>query len=536
MAGSYSSRAIERSGELGQIAVETKSLKSTMLGEVLFQMLRVGFLFVAAYGAYYNRPALAWLFGILFVHSLLDRKFYLQPNLMDVYLLFTVVFYYNRWVMGWGADTTTIYKEDAPNWVRAIKDIVWVGFVLAVGVKAMVRGRFDRRVPLWFTPQGLILIVLICTHMGLPVLSMIYGRGSPFQIILWNVRFPLEYIPIVFLLAFILQGQSSIRHLRFFIPLIIISLLFLAVEMFSGRETGFEHGGFYTRYGSIFGSPNDFGVFLMLSITALLAFLAEKAIRWSAKVGALLVLCLCALAGTVSLSAIFAMIFSVIALMLFARNKVKSALTVAVILAFVVGLYFAFPQAGVSKYLSERVESLSSLREGSAYGHYTGAMDVLTEVERFEPAEYLVGTFTRRSDLLNAETYYLRTLYLRGAVSLVTLLSIIALTLFQGYHRYRLAYGNPQRRGLFLAVFLGVGGFTFASLFIPYFETFPSNFYFWFLVAIIWCEPMSEKELSALHAVRPGRQPVPGVENWRQKERPLSQVIRPPAPLRGGRI
>jgi hypothetical protein len=315
--------------------------------------------------------------------------------------------------------------------------------------------------------------------------------------------------------------------------LIIITLLFLAVEMFSGRQTGFEHGGFYTRYGSIFGSPNDFGVFLMLSITALLAFLAEKAIRWSVKVGALLFLCLCALAGTVSLSAIFAMVFSTVALMLFARNKVKSALTVAVVLVFVVGLYFAFPEAGVSKYLSERVESLSSLREGSAYGHYTGAMDVLTEVERFEPAEYLVGTFARRSDLLNAETYYLRTLYLRGAVSLVTLLSIIALTLFQGYHRYRLAYGNPQRRGLFLAAFLGVAGFAFASLFIPYFETFPSNFYFWFLVAIIWCEPMSEKEVSALHAVRPGRQPVPGVGNWRQKKHPLSQGIRPPAPLRG---
>ena len=399
-----------------------------------------------------------------------------------------------------------------------------------------MRGRFDRRVPLWFTPQGIILIVLICIHMGLPVLSLIYGRGSPFQIILWNVRYPLEYIPIVFLFIFILQGQSSIRHLRFFIPLIIITLLFLAVEMFSGRQTGFEHGGIYVRYGSIFGSPNDFGVFLMLSITALLAFLAEKAIRWSVKVVALLLLCLCALAGTVSLSAIFAMVFSTVALVLFARNKVKSALTVAVILVFVAGLYFAFPEAGVSKYLSERIENLSSLREGSAYGHYTGAMDVLAEVERFEPAEYLVGTFARRSDLLNAETYYLRTLYLRGAVSLVTLLSIIALTFFQGYHRYRLAYGNPQRRGLFLAVFLGVGGFAFASLFIPYFEIFPSNFYFWFLVAIIWCEPMSEKELSALHAVRLGRQPVPGVGNWRQKKHPLSQGIRPPQPLRGGRI
>jgi hypothetical protein len=108
-----------------------------------------------------------------------------------------------------------------------------------------------------------------------------------------------------------------------------------------------------------------------------------------------------------------------------------------------------------------------------------------------------------RSDPIGLETYYLRTLYLRGAVSLVVLLSIIGLSLFEGHRRYRAAYGNPEKRGLFLAAFLGVAGFAFASLFIPYFDVFPSNFYFWFLVAIIWCEPMSEKEISALRPVRP---------------------------------
>jgi hypothetical protein len=493
------------------MAVQTKSLKSAMLGQLLFQILRMGFLLVAAYGAFSNRPALARLFAILFVHSLLDPKFYMKPNLMDAYLLFTVVFYYTRKTMGWGSEAIgwagatatpwgskiTAINEDAPIWVRAFKDIVWVAFVLAFGVTATVRARVDRGVPLWFTTQGLMLIVLMCIHMGLPLLSLTYGRGSLVEIILWNLRFPLEYIPIVFLFAFILRGQSSIRHLRFFIPLIILSLLFLVVEMFSGPETG---SGFTGRYASLFGSPNDFGVFLVLSITALLAFLAERAIRWSVKVVALLVLCLCALASTVSLSAVFAMVFSTVALVLFARNRVKSALTVVMLLVLVAGLYFAFPEAGVSKYLSERIENLSSLREGSAYAHYTGVIEVEAAVERFGPAEFLVGAFKARGELLNVETYYLKTLYLRGALSLVTLLWIIALTLFQGHRRYSAAYGNPQRRGLFLAAFLGVAGFAFASLFIPYFETFPSNFYFWFLVAIIWCEPISEKEVSALHA------------------------------------
>lgn len=512
MVGSYSSRALGHSRELGQTPVLTKSLKSTMIGRLFFELLRMGFLLLAVYSTFSNRPALAWLCGILFVHSLLDPKFYLQPNLMDAYLLFTVVFYYSRWVMGWGSDATTIYKEDAPPWVRAIKDVAWIAFVLAVGVKATVRARIDRRSPLWFTTTGLIMVVLLVIYITLPTLALLNERRGLLDFVLWTLRYPLEYVPIVFLFAFILQGQSSIRHLRFFIPLIIITLLFLGVEMFSGRETGFGFGGVYTRYGSIFGSPNDFGVFMMLSITALLAFLAEKAIRWSVKVVALLVLCLCALASTISLSAVFTMVFSTVALVLFTRNKVKSALAVAVVLVFVAGLYFAFPDAGVSKYLSERVENLSSLREGSAYGHYTGIIDVERAIEHFEPAEYLVGTSKEASALLSIETYYLRTLYFRGALTLVTLLSIIALTLFQGHRRYRLAYGNPQRRGLFLAVFLGVAGFAFASLFIPYFETFPSNFYFWFLAAIIWCEPMSEKEVSALRgpAARPRQQPAGG--------------------------
>jgi hypothetical protein len=511
MAGSYNHAALGRRPQPGQMADPERTYPVKMIARFLFELTRLAFLLITVYGAYYREPAIAWLFGILFVHSLLDPKSYMKPNLMDAYLLFTIVFYYSRWVMGWGSDVTTIYKEDAPNWVRAIKDIVWVAFVLAVVVKATLRGRLDRRSPLWFTTPGLVLMVLLGIHITLPLLSLIYARGSLFDTLLWNVRYPLEYIPIVFLLAFILQGQSSIRHLRFFIPLIILSILFLAVEMFSGRETGFGGSGMYARYGSILGSPNDFGVFMMLSITALLAFLAERAIRWSFKVVALLVLCLGALASTVSLSAVFAMVFSTIALVLFARNRAKSALTVVVVVVLVAGLYLALPEAGVSKYLSERIENLSSFRESSAYGHYVGVVSVEAAIERFEPVEYLVGTLkTSASDVIPIETYYLRTLYLRGALSLASLLCILALTLFQGYRRYRAASGDPLRRGLFLATFLGVAGFAFAALFIPYFETFPSNFYFWFLVAIIWCEPMTEKEVSALHAARLGQRLVSG--------------------------
>ena len=151
------------------------------------------------------------------------------------------------------------------------------------------------------------MVLLLLIFLIMPVLSLIYARGDLFEIVLIDLRLPLEYVPLVFIFPFILRGESSMKYLRAFVPLIQLTLLFLAVEVFSGRRTGMDYGGIYIRYGSIFGSPNDFGVFMMLSTTILLAFLAERAIKWSHKAIALLILMLAAVASTVSLSAMFSM-------------------------------------------------------------------------------------------------------------------------------------------------------------------------------------------------------------------------------------
>lgn len=354
------------------------------------------------------------------------------------------------------------------------------------------------------------MVFLTVIYFALPMLSLIYARGNMFEIILLDMRYPLEYVPFVLIFAFVLQGESSLKYLRAFIPLILLTLLFLSVEMFSGRPTGFGGLGLYARYGSIFGSPNDFGVFLMLSITALLAFLAERAIRFSIKVIALLAICLGALASTVSLSAIFAMVFTTVTLVLFAKDKIKGVLAILGIVVLCAALCFAFPDAKVSTFLRERLEGVANLEDPSVYSHYTSVVITEDAIRRFEPVEYFLGTFQSRKELVLPETYYLRTFFVRGAVSLVILLSLISLTLFEGFRRYRAAMGDHQRRGLFLTAFLGVAGIAFACLFIPYLETFPSNFYFWFLVAVIWCEPMSKIEISQAHAVRPKQQVVGG--------------------------
>ena len=502
-AGSYSSEAISRTVERGQPALELRNPKAVIFAPFFFQLLRLTFFFGAAYSYYNNSPGLTWLLGILLVHTFLDPRCYMKPNLMSFYLAFTVIFYYSRWVMGWGNPGTTIYAGDAPNWVKVIKDIVWTGFVVVFGLRALMRPRFDRNMPLWFTPRGMVMVLLALVYLVLPSLSLIYARGSFFQIVLTDLRYPLEYVPFVLLFPFILRGESSIKYLRVFIPLIILSLLFLGVERFSGRLTGFGGQGLYARYGSIFGSPNDFGIFLMLSITALLAFLAERAIRWSLKLVALLGLCLFALVSTISLSAILSMVFSAFTLVLFARNKVKGAVTVLALVLLTAVLYFAFPQLLVFRYLGERLQNLPTLSEPSAYGHYETVVEAEEAIARFEPVEYVVGTFQSRDTLAAPETYYLRTFYLRGGISLSILLSIIGLTLSEGHRRYRAALGDRVRRGLFLAAMLGAAGFAFACLFISYLDVFPSNFYFWFLAAVIWCEPMNEKEIAATYAARP---------------------------------
>ncbi len=510
VAGLYSSEALGRTAERDLSNLEGRSLKSAIWKIFAFHLFRVALFFGAAYSNYNRNPGLAWLLGIILVYSFLDPQFFMKPNLMTAYLAFTVIFYYCRWVMGWGMRATTIYTEDAPNWVRLIKDIAWVSVYAVFGFRAITRPKFSRNMPLWFTPRGMIMVLLLLIFLIMPVLSLIYARGDLFEIVLIDLRLPLEYVPLVFIFPFILRGESSMKYLRAFVPLIQLTLLFLAVEVFSGRRTGMDYGGIYIRYGSIFGSPNDFGVFMMLSTTILLAFLAERAIKWSHKAIALLILMLAAVASTVSLSAMFSMIFTSIALILFSRNRVKGALTVLAVVVLVAGLYFAFPQVGVSRFIGERLGNLATLNEGSAREHYTSVVIAEDEISRFEPVEYLLGTFQSRKDLILPETYYLRTFFVRGAISLLVILSIIGMTVFEGFRRYRAAAGDRQRRALFLGAFLGVAGFAFASMFISYFESFPSNFYFWFLVALIWCEPMSEKELYAVHAVRPKQQIVGG--------------------------
>ena len=167
--------------------------------------------------------------------------------------------------------------------------------------------------------------------------------------------------------------------------------------------------------------------------------------------------------------------------------------------------------ATVSLFLTERIENLGTLREKSSYQHYLSVIEARQEISGFSTAEYLLGTLKSPTAASLPETYYLRTLYVRGVLSLAVLFGIIGLSLWEAHGRYRAAAGDRSQRGLFLGALVAISSFAFASLFIPYFDTFPSNFYFWFLVAIVWCEPEVRPKRKAPEAAieRRGESTIP---------------------------
>lgn len=490
------------------LLAQASSPQKQMLARVSLLLLRAAFLGLALYGIWYSNDVYAVLFGILFLHTLLYPQFYLKPNLLEAYLLFTVVFYFYRFVMGWDP-SGLIYMETGPVWVRVVKDVVWIAFVFVVATRGLLRRGFNRSTPLWFTSRGRLMALATLIYIVIPIVGLNYHGGWSFNNILLNLRYPLEYVPFVFLLPFILRGESSIRYLKAFIPLVLLALAFLPYEMFSGHGHESFFGGIYFRYGSIFGSPNTFGNFMMLSLTFLLALLVERALQFSPRVISLFLGCLCGLASSISLSSILSSFFSFAGLAVLSKRKLALLLILVSAAGMGTGLYYFSSETGVNRYLTERVQNLSTLRDKSAYLHAQGLEDTWKDITNFSGTEYLLGTAKEGAALGAPETYYERTVYLRGVPELLVLLFMIGLSVYEARQRYYLAAGNPLQRGVWLGCQLTICSYAFACSFIPYLDMFPSNFYFWFLVAIVWAEPMRNK----------GSSPKPGDQSQRRGAR-----------------
>jgi hypothetical protein len=207
---------------------------------------------------------------------------------------------------------------------------------------------------------------------------------------------------------------------------------------------------------------------------------------------------MCGLASSVSLSAVLSLVFSCAGMVTIAKRKLVPLLILGVIVSIGGGTYFLTSYADFGKFLSERVQNLSSLRDESSFLHAQGVKDTWKKIVNFSGTEYLLGSEDPRALLgprggTYVETYYEAAVYHRGVPEFLLLLFMIGLSVHEARRRYILSAGNPVQRGLWLGCQLAICSFVFASSFHPYFDAFPSNFYIWYLVAIVWAEPMRDK-------------------------------------------
>ena len=358
------------------------------------------------------------------------------------YLLFSVVYYSHRWIFQWGPEST-LYASDAPAWVRLIKDVVFLGFI---GLMAWRRG--FRYSPLLWYALPLIFWFYLCG-----IVKLFTQNTSDTLLYYW--RYPLEYIP----LAFVAFEEDMGELIRFAAGCCWIVIGFLGLEIFSGRESGFALGGVFTRYGSIFGSPNDLGVFCGLGLLGLLVYQDQVGKKTRA-------LLLPLLAGSLVLSASRSAIVGLMAGLISIWPRSKKWLAVVALLGslFVGSLLVLFRDTQFVYDLVARVGDESAMQRVEELAQ------VKYEVYNWRTENLIFGSWPH----IHQEDFYLATLLRTGFVGAGIFFLFCCSTLVRAKH--------PFLRAGLVSIIIG-------SIFVPHFDVFPVNFYFWLMAGAVWSVP-----------------------------------------------
>jgi len=366
----------------------------------------------------------------------------LKPtSLLQWYLLFTIVFYFYRWTFQWGPPETTIYEGDAPAWIRIIKDLVFVAFVSV----CIAKRKFKYSPLVWYVTP-FVAWLWLCT-----IVKLLIVEDSHNVLFQWHTS--LEYIP----LAFVVLEEDIERLLKFAIGCCWVVVAFLALEIFSGRASGFfKDEAFFSRYGSIFGSPNELGIFVVLALLGILVFSDRipKATKFVLLPSLSLTL---VLSG--SRSSILGFLGGLISL--WPRSK-KWLLVIAVIgVVLYVSLFTVFKDTTIVDDLISRVGDVSAASRIDQFEHVKAA------VSSWGIPGIVFGGWGK----IDQENYYLSLLLRTGFLGVLLLCAIVVVTLI----RVR----DPFLRG-------GIVSVLTASLFVPYLDIFPVNVYFWLMVGAVW--------------------------------------------------
>lgn len=396
--------------------------------------------------------------------TLLDQSGFARRFLFPGFLIFSVCFYAYRFLLGMGSPLTTIYDSDAPEWLRVSKDVVWLAVLLAGLVfsnpKYRAFARLNRRLHTVFFST---LFALVCLFVLMGVIHL-FHRQSTLNTFLYWIRYPLEYIPLAFFMP-IFVGRW-----RPLVPMLLglgwLSVAFLCFELFSERQMGF-----YNRYGSILGSPNDYGVFCVLFIIGLLAC----ARAWSHWL--LLPFMVCGLALTLSRSAFAGLLAGVCSLLYLRRARIGVLVGLVVLISLAGLLIWKFPvvfafeqvQFGLSHFsgLDVDVDNSTALRlnELRVFQARFGEFDL---------APLLLGT-----DYFHIESWYLALLVRTGIFGLFLWLVVMTATIVRGWRYRNLSQVHAVATSCLISICV-------ASAFIPYPDTFPTNLYLWLAVGTIW--------------------------------------------------
>lgn len=400
-------------------------------------------------------------FAVLAIFLLTTRKQWtiVPSSALQWFILFSIVFYFYRWTFGWSMPEATIFDEDAPFWVRVIKDVVFVFFI---GVCA-IQGKMRKSALLWYVVP-LVMWISICGYIRLLAVDDTHQ-------VIFNWRCPIEYVCVAFL-AFEENLETSFKFLT---GCCWIVLGFLGLEVFSGRPTGFGKTGWEMRYGSIFGSPNDLGLFTVLMLLGVLLFpdRINKVMRSVLIVSLSIMLFL-----SVSRGAFVGLVCGMCSI--WPRSKRWLFVIGGSLLLCYVLLITAFRDAQFVDDLIARAW------DASATERVVEIHQVSSEIQSWTLGGFVLGTLPH----IHQENFYLSLLLRTGFPGLAVFLALAVATTVRARH--------PFLRASLVAVFI-------ASCFTPYPDYFPVNTFFWMIVGITWkvSQHASETEVAPVNAASP---------------------------------
>jgi hypothetical protein len=396
----------------------------------------------------------------------------LQRYVFPAYLAFSVCFYSMRFVFGWGSAETSVFESDMPPYLAAIKDVVWVG-LLAASINS---NALDRAVAQAKKHSAIYLILAaFCAWMTLCSVVHLFLFGEPAgDSLLYNIRKPLEYVPAALLAPAFIGDWSRIGALwkRLNWIALLFALYELVAVLIGWKQTAFGWGGLSIRFGGILGSANDWGIYSGCAITAILVLRMD---RWQ------LVGFVPALVLSQSRSAIVGLL-AALATMLYRHDLRRIMLLSAIgVLLVAFGLSFVFP-----------IDLISDLVPGHA------GLDE-SAVSRFDELTHFQTDFRDLDDFgallfgvryFHIEPFYLALMIRGGFPALILFVAAISMSLVRGW--------KLRKSSLLHLIALSVVTLiSTASLFIPYPDVYPTNFYLWLAVGVLWTEPCAQPSISS---------------------------------------